>query len=615
MHLFFSNKKIYSLILLILIILIGIKTASWACTTLIVGKNTTKDGSILFAKTEDDSAGDVDYLWYIPAQKHPAGTMLKLRGGGEIPQVLWTYGYFWDQCPGTEYSNALVNEYGIALGSDACSSREDSLEELEKRGDIVDGGIGWRLRFILAERCKTAREAVELAAKLLDHYGYRGSGRNLSIVGPKEAWILQMARGKHYVARKVGDDEAVPIPNTFTIRDVDLNDKSRFICPPDLVDYAVKRGWHDPEKDGVFDFAKAYSNPEALLSKENTRRAWMVAKMVNRYFPLTWQEADQGLMPVALKPDRKLTVKDMLTILRNHFEGTDLDTSQDYTISPHKNENRPVCVYHSHRTTVVQQRAWMPVAIGTLVWRALYPPCSSGFVPWYLGVRDIPQAFQKAPENLRSTRKSLYDFHFNESEAFHQIDMDSASCVFGVMAGLIDVDYKNVIQYVQHQWQQFEAFQFEVQPDIENMTLKLYSKDKNEAIRFLSSYTHSRAAKSLAIARSLINTLQQRLWKAQQGTKLHFKIELSPDELKEYEGTYRYTYQNEVRQCKIEVSNRNIYFISRTGDYNLIHPQSKELFFFDEFAGELIFEKNENNTVNKCWLCFGDIKIPATKIE
>jgi dipeptidase len=215
---------------------------------------------------------DVDYLWYVPAQEHPAGTTLKLRGSEEIPQVPWTYGYFWDQCPETEYSNALVNEWGIALGSDACSSREDSLEELEKRGDIVDGGIGRRLRFILAERCRTAREAVELAAKLLDHYGYRDSGRNLSIVGPQEAWILQMARGKHYVARKVGDDEAVPIPNAFTIRDVDLND------------------------------------------------------------------------------------------------------------------------------------------------------------------------------------------HFQDSAARREIDMGSASCVFGVMAGLVDVDYKNVIQYVQHQWQPFEAF-------------------------------------------------------------------------------------------------------------------------------------------------------------
>lgn len=615
MHIFSRIKPINLIMLWVIIFSLWLIEPGRACSTLIAGKKTTKDGSILFAKTEDDRPGDVDYLWFVPAKIHSAKSMIRLRGGGKIPQALKTYGYFWDQCPGTEYSSALINEWGIAFGSDACSSREDPVEELEKQGDIVNGGIGWRLRFILAERCKTAREAVELAAKLLNKYGYRGSGRNLSIVGPKEAWILQMVRGKHYVARRVEDDEVVPIPNVYTIRQVDMNDRDRFICSPDLIRYAIRRGWYQPKRDGAFDFAKTYAHRAAFTSKKNTRRFWMMAKMVNQNFPLTWKDADEGKMPVSIKPDRKLSLKDVFGILRNHFEGTTLDSSRGYAISPHKNENRPVCVSANHRTTVIQQRDWLPIKIGTVVWRALYPPCSSGFVPWYLGVRDIPKAFRKAPENLYSTNKSLYDFHFHESETLRKIDMDSASCVFGVMAGLVDVDYKNVIHYVQNQWEVFERYQFDMQPVIEKTALELYQKNKKLAIRYLCAYTHERAARSLTIARSIINTLQQRLWNARHGSLLHYKITLSQAELKKYSGTYQYNYDNERRHFNIEIKGQRIFFISRTGDRNLIHSQSKRLFFFDKFAGELIFEMDKNDNIIKSWLCFGKEKIPALKIN
>jgi dipeptidase len=614
--LIYSKTKTFLFVLFwILLIFMFVEQPIYACSTLIAGKKTTRDGSILFAKTEDDNSGDVDYLWYVPAQNHKPGSMIQLKGGNQIPQVLSTYGYFWDQCPGTEYSNSLVNEWGVAFGSDGCSSREDSVGELEKRGYIVKGGIGWRLRFILAERCKTARQAVELAAKLLDEYGYRGSGRNLSIVDPKEAWILQMVRGKQYVARKVGDDEVVVVPNTYTIREVDQKNRDQFICSPDLILYAIKRGWYDPGKDGHFDFARVYSHPKALISPENTRRHWMMARMVNRSFPLSIDEADKGLMPVAIKSDRKLELEDIFAIFRSHFEGTELDTSKGYTVSPHKNPNRPVCVSASHRTTVVQQRDWLPREIGTVVWRALGPPCSSGFVPWYLGVRTIPEAFQKSPQNLNSSKKDLLDFHFSEIEAIKKLDLNSSSCVFGIMSGLVDADYKNVIAYVRNRWKQFEHIQFDLQPAIENTALDLYKKDRNRAIRFLSTYTHGRSSGSLAIARSIINTLQQRLWKFRYGTPLYFRTKLAPEVLKKYAGTYEYTYENEKRQFKIMIKDEDIFYIHRTGARFLMYSQSESLFYFVRFSGAVTFTLNEKGKIMGGHLMLGEEAVPATKID
>ncbi|MDZ7859726.1 MAG: C69 family dipeptidase [Candidatus Krumholzibacteriota bacterium] len=513
-------ENVSTVIITVVILIFLTFSDSNSCTTLIAGRGTTEDGSILFAKTEDDDADYADYLWFVPRKKHKKGAMIKLSGGNMIPQAAETYAYFWDQVPGSEYSNAVVNEWGLSIGSDACPSREDSIEEVEKRGDISKGGIGWRLRFILAERCKTAREAVQLASELLDRYGYRGSGRTLDIVSPSEAWILQMVRGKQYVARRVKEDEVVPIANTYTIRDVDTDDEDNFTCSDNLIKYAEERGWYNPERDGKFDFAKTYASKDSHTDIRNTRRCWIMAKAVNRDFPLSREEADRGKMPVSIKPDRKLSLKEMMNIMRNHYEGTELDSSNGYERSPHKTESRPICTYYTRRTTVIQLREWMPAEIGTVIWRALYEPCSSGFVPWYLCARDIPKAFRNAPVSFYDTDKSLYEYHFNMPEEKGHLDMDSASYIFGLMAGLVDSDYKNVIDHVKEIWSDFENYQFRMQGKVEETALKLYKRDKEGARNYLSDYTTSRAAESINTAKSIINTLEYRLWNAKQGTRL-----------------------------------------------------------------------------------------------
>ncbi|MGM0485062.1 MAG: dipeptidase [Candidatus Krumholzibacteriota bacterium] len=504
----------------VLIVLL-LPVAGLTCTTFIAGKGVTEDGSIIFAKTEDDTGIYKDFLWYIPPREHPEGTMIKLVSGNSIPQAEKTYGFFWDQPPGTEYSNAVVNEWGLALGSDACPSREDSIEEVEERGGLVKGGIGWRLRIILAERCRTAREAVQLSAELLDRYGYRGSGRTLNIVGRKEAWMLQMVRGKQYAARRVRDDEVIPLANTYTIHEVDMNDRDNFICSPDLIRYAEKRGWYDPDTDGEFDFARAYADPGSYTDPRNTRRQWIIAKMANRGFSLSLEEADAGKMPVSVKPDRKISLRDAMDIMRTHYEGTMLDDSEDYRRSPHRNSSRPVCTYRTHRTTVIQQREEMPREIGTVIWRALFQPCSSGFVPWYLCATEIPEPFQSV--SPPDPQQDLHDFHFNMPESVDQFDNQSASCLFGLMANLVDLDYGNVIDYVRGRWGEFEKFQFEMQGPVEKTALKLYRDDREASVRYLSDYSCSRALRSLEVAESILRILKTRTWKARHGKEMKEK--------------------------------------------------------------------------------------------
>jgi dipeptidase len=508
-------RRIFSIVIIVLVILLWTNVSAVIlgeepeeCTVLIAGKNTTVDGSILFAKTEDDGPRDIDYFWHIPRKKHKPGSVIKLQAGGTIPQVEETYAYFWDECPRSSFSNGIINEWGVAFGSNGCTSKEDSVEEVEARGDLLNGGLGFKFRMILAERSKTAREAVMLAAELLDKYGYNASGRNLNIVGPNEAWQLQMVRGKNYVARRVQDDEVAIIANTFSIREVDMDDKENFICSPGLIDYTVKRGWYDPSSGEKFDFAKAYAPQRSHRNPGNTHRQWYMAHRLNENFPITWQEAQTGVMPVSVKPDRKLSLEDIMGIFRSHYEGTYLDKSDNYEKSPHKSPFSTICNYGSHRTTIVQQRNWLPVEIGTVTWRALERPCSNVFVPWYLGITKIPGAFHKAPESLYATQKDLLDYHFNMPDEAWDLDLESSAALFKLLAKLVDVNYKRTIEMVQKTWKEFEEREFAMQPVIEESALKLYRKDKSLAKEFLTFYSNSQALKSIEVARNLIDRLK-----------------------------------------------------------------------------------------------------------
>ncbi|MFO7935980.1 MAG: C69 family dipeptidase [Bacteroidales bacterium] len=479
-----------------------------SCTTLIAGKNTTSDGSIIFAKSEDDQEGKLDYYWHIPSKHHDIPSTIMETGGLQIPQVDTTYAYFWDQTPKMMFSNVLINEWGVAFGSDGCHSKEDPVEILEKRGDIVDGGLGFRLRFILAERSRTAREAVLLAVELLDRYGYNGSGRCLNIVDPGEAWQLQMVRGMHYVARRVRDDEVAIIANTFSIREVDAEDTVNFICSPDLIEYAIRRGWYNPETDGAFDFARAYAAEEAHTGNGNTHRTWILASLVQKDFPLSITEAEAGKMPVSVIPGRKLNLQEIMGMFRDHYENTELCRYCDTRISPHYVRHSPVCNDRTHKVNIIQQRNWLPREIGTVNWRALGHPCQSVFIPWYLGINEIPEAYQMATEDPNETDKNLPTYHFMVPEReLRNMDMHSASCVFRLLGELCDADYASYIARIRDTFGEMESELLNNQQIFEERALGLYDADRDLAISTLTDYSCNQAMRGFRLAKRIITEL------------------------------------------------------------------------------------------------------------
>ncbi len=378
-------KKHVTAALLFLLLFACPKTGR-PCFTIIAGKKATADGSVLLGHNEDNSFSDVAGMKKVLPRAFSPGSVVKLPGGGTIPQVKRTFGFLILEMPGCDYSNALLNEHGVAVVSNNCPSREDKPE-------LTDGGIGGPiLRRLVAERAKTAREGVLLVGKLIQRFGYTASGRTLSICDREEGWMVAMVNGKHYVAARVPDTHVAVIANTYTIRSVDLSDKENFLGSPDLVTYAIKRGWHDPGK-GPFSFEKAYAGPETRINKNNTLRRFSGMKRLAAE-PLL--PPDRARLPFTITPQKPLKVQDLTAVLRDHYEGT---AYESFAASPHLQPVNTICNTGTNTSSIVQLRSGMPVEIGALWWCAFRQPCFSIYCPLYLGVTDVPDSLGFGPED------------------------------------------------------------------------------------------------------------------------------------------------------------------------------------------------------------------------
>src|SRR5690606_367821 len=141
---------------------------------------------------------------------------------------------------------------------------------------------------------------------LIEKYGYSSSERAYQIVDKHEGWVLQVVQGKHYVAKRVPDDEVMFIPNWYTIHQVDLSDKANYIASPDIITYAIDRGWYTPKRPGDysdFSFALAYQDPEKnqdgnIVRHKNALRLILKAE-------------PQDVRAFSVRPPHKLGVEDV----------------------------------------------------------------------------------------------------------------------------------------------------------------------------------------------------------------------------------------------------------------------------------------------------------------
>jgi dipeptidase len=484
------------------------------CTVVIVGKDASTDGSVMTTHTCD--CGVCDWTFRrVPAADHEPGAKRKIyhinqfhtwppsQGlkweiykddftGLEIPEVSHTYAYI-------HGAFGYMNDQQVALGESTIGCR-DKMENPtpSAKFDIT------MLTLIAMERASTAREAIKIMGELGEAHGYghTDSGEMLAVSDPKEVWIFEIMPvgplwtpesdkpGAVWCAQRVPDDHVSVCPNESRIGEINLDNPDEFMASPNVISFAADQGFYDPGSGEPFNWKKAYSPSETSAAESQGSRARMW-----RFFDLAAPsmefspEKPNMEFPFSVKPEKKLSVHDVMAITRDKFEGTPYDPAAGVQGGPFANPNRlpygfeldgkrydtarVIGVNRAEYVTVTQVRDWLPDPVGGIVWLALGAQDTSCFVPFYAGITEIPRSYEIGDH---------WQFNRNSARwAFDYVDFHT------------QVIYSHAIQDVRAAQEKWEQSAIQRTPQVDELAQKLYQKDPEQASRFLTDYCLSNA--------------------------------------------------------------------------------------------------------------------------
>jgi len=431
---------IFGVFLSIGLLLAAVANQGRACTSIMVGKKASADGSVLTSHTCDSHRTGSDVV-VVPARKHQRGSERLLtrrrdddtgpmpRYGrepvGRIPQVAQTFAYL---AP----AYAAMNEHQLAIGESTFTGRE----ELESDQGLIDCETLTRL---MLERATTARQANQIGGKLIEKHGWCDTGEALTIADPEEVWLMEIVGpgkgqvGAVWAAQRVPDDHVSVVANGARIGEIDLSKPDFFMASGNVVQFAEERGWWDPKSGRPFRFYEAY-NPEGRTSFAVTRREWRVLDLLAPSLEL---HANRNVFPFSVKPEKPVSPEKIMELFRDTFEGTDFDMVKDLTVtdeegravkSPLANPfmpyemnkmlringgwgwrgERPMARWYCMYATVTQSRSWLPDPVGGVLWFGYGNPAMTTYVPLYAGVTDLADDYETDGRTTGFSRRSAW---------------------------------------------------------------------------------------------------------------------------------------------------------------------------------------------------------------
>lgn len=457
-----------------------------ACTSFLVGKKASADGSAFITYNQDDY-GMFGRLLYLPAGSHAAGTMRKIYDGdtnkyhGEIPEAPYTYAVM-----------GYINEHQVGITETTFGGC----------GELTDpkGTIDYvSLMTIALQRSKTAREAIKVMTTLVQEYGYASEGESFSIADPNEVWILEMIgkgpeeRGTVWVAVRIPDDCIACHANQSRIHRFDLKDKRNVMYSKDVISFARKRGYFDG-KDADFSFADAYAPADFGAIRYCETRVWSFfnrwVEGMDRYLDYAdgkhIGQADP--MPLYFKPKRKLSLQDVMDSMRDHYEGTPFDVTKDVGAGPYESpyrptplsweykgkkyfNERPISTQQTAGTYVVQIRDFLPNAVGGVIWYGNDEPNMVAYTPVYCSATKAPECYD--PKDADGVT-----FSWN-----------SAFWVENWVANMTYPRYSQLFPSVEAARRELESSYLKDQAQVEAKALELMTEDAARAKAYLTDYS------------------------------------------------------------------------------------------------------------------------------
>ena len=455
------------------------------CFTILVGKNASSDSSVFIAHNEDD-LNDHNFvdLHKVPRLKHKTGEkQIFLYNRDSIDASGETFEYFW--ITGSQYiEEQYLNEWGVAITSNSSRSKVQN----------GNGRIDHNMRRIVIERARTAREAVKISGSLVDKYGYASSGRVYLIADPNEAWVFEVANGKHWIAKRVPDDEVAIIPNYYVIDDFIPADTLNYLSSQDIIDYAETNGWYNPQADKSFNFRKAYGHPDRLNAVWNIARKFVI---LNKFSEKQYKFSDD--FPFSIKPKQKVNIQLLIDALQNHYENTEYENGFSIrNSSPHKRnglgvkDTMNVCNFYNDYSCITQLRNWLPAEIGNINWIAPRYPCIQPFIPWYYGITKISSNYEKA------TYTEALENYNNKNRNYITMYPDHACWVFDDFANKTDSCYSKEIKSLREWKNEFQTNVFKTINEKETSIINTYEPNREKSLQMLTDLTNGLAEKVLA---------------------------------------------------------------------------------------------------------------------
>ena len=441
-------KKILILFALVLpFALVAQVNTKESCTSIMVGKRASTDGSVITSHTCDGRYRT--WMTVEPAQKAEKGrkyTVLKgtmhtvspsdttgIRPAGSIAMSEATYAYL-----NTSYP--CLNEKQLAIGESTFSGPDTLvnpnamflIEELER---------------VALMRCTTARDAIRLIGTLVAKYGYADGGECITIADRKEVWQMEIIGcgrdriGGVWVAQRVPDDHVAVSCNIPRIGRLQRNNPEYFMCSDNVEEVAKRYGLWDGE--GEFVFWKAYNTSWANGRNFREREYFIFSTLA----PSQGFTYDMPELPFSVKPDAPVDVTDVMRLLRSTYEGTEMDMTKnlkvvvnrkrddgssykDTVVSPVANPwltgtmqqtlnyiapgtidfKRTVSVAWCSYSFVAQLRDWLPDEVGGICWMAVDNPGQSPRIPIFCGTTELPDAFARCGQKSYDPDALLWQY-------------------------------------------------------------------------------------------------------------------------------------------------------------------------------------------------------------
>lgn len=469
------------------------------CTNFLITKGASSDGSTMISYSADSHVlyGEL-YFW--PAKDYPEGSLLDIyewdtgKHLGKIKQVRRTYSVVGN-----------MNEYQVAIGETTYGGRP----ELEDSTGIVDYGS---LMYIALQRAKSAREAIQVMTELVQEYGYYSSGESFSISDANEVWIMEMIgkgvklapvkkgkttitintnKGAVWVARRIPDGYISGHANQARITTFPLNDPENCLYSEDVISFARQQGYYKGS-DEDFSFSDTYAPLDFEAARFCEARVWSgfrkVSRGMEKYQDYAMGENLKNRMPLWVKPDQKLSLQDAINLMRDYYQDTPMDMTQDPGAGPYQciirwrpltwetdgktyfNE-RAISTQQTGFSFVTQSRSWLPNPIGGILWFGVDDTYSTVYSPMYCGITRVPEAFAAGNGSM---------MEFSDNAAFW---------VFNQVSNFAYSRYNLIIKDIQKKQFELENYYFQLTDAIDKTAMAMFEADKDRTHEFLTLYS------------------------------------------------------------------------------------------------------------------------------